>query len=55
MDATTGRVLESHNGSKALPPASVTKAATALYAMSALGAGSTFKTRLVATGSIVKG
>ncbi len=55
MDATTGRVLESHNGSKALPPASVTKAATALYAMSALGTEGTFKTRLLATGPVKNG
>ncbi len=55
MDATTGRVLESYNGSKALPPASVTKVATALYAMSALGSENTFKTRLLATGPIKNG
>jgi len=55
MDAITGRVLESHNGSKALPPASVTKAATALYALSALGGDARFKTRLLATGPVQSG
>lgn len=55
MDAVTGAVLESYNGSKTLPPASVTKAATALYALSTLGSEATFKTRLLATGPIKNG
>ncbi len=55
MDAQTGEVLDSYNGSKTLPPASVAKAATALYALSALGAETTFKTRLRATGPIENG
>ncbi len=55
MDALTGAVLESYKGSKALPPASVTKAATALYVLDALGADTTFKTRLLATGKIKDG
>lgn len=55
MDAVTGQVLESYNGDKSLPPASVTKAATALYVLSALGATTTFKTRLLATGPIENG
>jgi len=55
MDAITGQVLESHNGSKTLPPASVTKAATALYAMHNLGTEATFKTNLIATGPIRNG
>lgn len=55
MDALTGTVLESHNGAKALPPASVAKVATALYALSALGENTTFKTRLLATGPIENG
>lgn len=55
MDALTGVVLESYNGSKTLPPASVAKIATTLYALSALGAETTFKTRLLATGPIDNG
>jgi D-alanyl-D-alanine carboxypeptidase/D-alanyl-D-alanine-endopeptidase (penicillin-binding protein 4) len=55
MDAVTGQVLESYNGDKNLPPASVAKAATALYALSALGPASTFTTRLLATGPIENG
>jgi D-alanyl-D-alanine carboxypeptidase/D-alanyl-D-alanine-endopeptidase (penicillin-binding protein 4) len=55
MDALTGEVLDSYKGSKKLPPASVLKAATALYALSALGPETTFKTRLIATGPISNG
>jgi len=55
MDAVTGAVLESYNGSKTLPPASVAKVATTLYALSTLGADTTFKTRLLATGPISNG
>ena len=55
MDAQTGQVLESYKGAKSLPPASVTKVATALYALDALGADTTFKTRLLITGPIKDG
>ncbi len=55
MDALTGTVIESYNGSKTLPPASVAKAATALYALSVLGTETTYKTRLRATGPIENG
>jgi len=55
MDALTGEVLESYKGSKPMPPASVAKVGTTLYALSALGAAATFKTRLIATGSIESG
>jgi serine-type D-Ala-D-Ala carboxypeptidase/endopeptidase (penicillin-binding protein 4) len=55
MDALTGEVLESYNGSKTMPPASVAKVGTTLYALSALGAAATFKTRLIATGPIESG
>ncbi len=54
-DAETGEVLESWNPDLALPPASVTKAITAVYAFEALGGGHRFKTRVLATGPIVKG
>lgn len=54
-DARTGRVLEAHNPDLALPPASVVKALTALYALEAPGAGHRFVTRLVATGPVSGG
>jgi D-alanyl-D-alanine carboxypeptidase/D-alanyl-D-alanine-endopeptidase (penicillin-binding protein 4) len=51
----TGRVLEEHAGSTGLPPASVTKAITALYALDSLGPDYRFTTRLVATGVLDNG
>ena len=55
VDVKTGFVLEEHNGATGLPPASVVKAVTALYALSVLGADYRFKTRLVATGPVSNG
>lgn len=55
MDALNGNILEHYNASATLPPASVTKAATALYALTALGANTAFKTRVLATGPIKSG
>ncbi len=54
-DARTGQVLEARNPVLALPPASVTKAITAMYALENLGADYRFRTRLVATGPVVNG
>ncbi|KIN74900.1 D-alanyl-D-alanine carboxypeptidase/D-alanyl-D-alanine endopeptidase [Sulfitobacter guttiformis] len=54
-DAATGKTLETHDAAIARPPASVTKAITALYALDALGAGHRFETRLLATGGVVNG
>ena len=54
-DAKTGKVLESRNASMTLPPASVTKAVTALYALDRLGAKYRFRTRLVADGTVTNG
>ncbi len=51
-DARTGEVLETLNPVRPLPPASVAKAVTALYALETLGPGFRFETRLVATGPI---
>lgn len=51
-DAATGAVLEAREENTPLPPASVTKAVTALYAMERLGAGRRFATRLLATGPL---
>lgn len=54
-EAGTGRVLEEHEGDAGLPPASVTKALTALYALDSLGAEYRFTTRLIATGVLDNG
>lgn len=54
-DTATGRGLEGHAQTRARPPASVTKAVTALYALDVLGADHRFETRLIATGGIVNG
>ena len=54
-DARTGRVLEARAPDAALPPASVVKALTALYALEAPGPGHRFATRLVATGPVSGG
>ena len=54
-DARTGLVLESGNARLGLPPASVTKAVTALYALATLGEEHRFYTELRATGAISGG
>lgn len=54
-DAGTGQVLESRKPRAGLPPASVTKAVTALYALATLGATHRFYTELVATGPVSGG
>lgn len=54
-DARTGEVLEQIDGGEALPPASVTKAVTALYALDALGGAHRFVTRIFATGPVSEG
>ncbi|WP_271948330.1 D-alanyl-D-alanine carboxypeptidase/D-alanyl-D-alanine-endopeptidase [Ruegeria faecimaris] len=54
-DADTGTVLEAYGGDRGLPPASVGKALTALYALNVLGADYRFETALVAEGPIENG
>ena len=54
-DAQTGEVLDSHLPDTAVPPASVTKAVTAVYALEALGPDHRFVTRLLATAPVVDG
>ncbi len=54
-DAKTGRVLEAVNGAEPLPPASVAKAITALYALEHLGQGFRFGTRLLTGGPVRDG
>lgn len=55
FDLQTGEVKEDIAGSKAQPPASVTKAFTALYAIEALGEEHAFKTRIFAEGEVRDG
>lgn len=54
-DAKSGNVLEEMAPTLGMPPASVTKAVTALYALDTLGAEHRFETRLIATGGINDG
>jgi D-alanyl-D-alanine carboxypeptidase/D-alanyl-D-alanine-endopeptidase (penicillin-binding protein 4) len=55
IDVKTGKVLEGHGAGSALPPASVMKAITALYALETLGEDYRFETRLIATGPVTDG
>ena len=54
-DALTGEILDQHDADIPQPPASVTKAVTALYALEGLGANYRFQTRLFAKGAISDG
>jgi serine-type D-Ala-D-Ala carboxypeptidase/endopeptidase (penicillin-binding protein 4) len=54
-DAATGRVIESEGADVAVPPASVTKMVTSLYALETLGPAFRFVTRVMATGPVVDG
>ncbi len=54
-DARTGEIFEQIEGDVAVPPASVTKAVTALYALDVLGGTFRFVTRLFATGPVEDG
>jgi D-alanyl-D-alanine carboxypeptidase/D-alanyl-D-alanine-endopeptidase (penicillin-binding protein 4) len=53
--AETGLWLETKQASVGTPPASVTKAITALYALDALGPEHRFETKVYATGGVVNG
>lgn len=55
MDVTTGEMREAGQADLGLPPASVAKALTALYAMDALGEGHRFSTTVLATGPVTEG
>ncbi|MFU8836506.1 MAG: D-alanyl-D-alanine carboxypeptidase/D-alanyl-D-alanine-endopeptidase [Roseovarius sp.] len=55
VDPATGQVLEEGDGTTALPPASVSKALTALYALDTLGPAHRFETRLIAAGPVENG
>lgn len=54
-DAETGAQVEEYGGGQGLPPASVAKALTALYALDVLGADYRFETALMADGPIENG
>jgi D-alanyl-D-alanine carboxypeptidase/D-alanyl-D-alanine-endopeptidase (penicillin-binding protein 4) len=54
-ETASGRLLESRSGTTLQPPASVTKAVTALYALDVLGASHRFRTSVLATGGISNG
>ena len=55
VDGKTGEVLEARNPDLALPPASVAKAVTSLYALEKLGSKFRFATRVLATGPVSSG
>ncbi|MBL3571129.1 D-alanyl-D-alanine carboxypeptidase/D-alanyl-D-alanine-endopeptidase [Rhodovulum sulfidophilum] len=55
VDVETGTLLEAHKPLLGLPPASVAKSVTALYALDALGPEFRFSTRLIATGPVTGG
>ncbi|MEM8776031.1 MAG: D-alanyl-D-alanine carboxypeptidase/D-alanyl-D-alanine-endopeptidase [Pseudomonadota bacterium] len=54
-DVQSGILLEASSAKAGLPPASVTKVLTALYALDVLGENFRFETRLVATGPVENG
>ncbi|AJE48293.1 D-alanyl-D-alanine carboxypeptidase/D-alanyl-D-alanine endopeptidase [Celeribacter indicus] len=54
-EAATGEMLEVRNPLLRLPPASVAKTVTALYALDHLGAEHRFVTRVIATGPVREG
>ncbi len=54
-DAATGALIEAHAADVPLPPASVAKVPTALFALEMLGGSHRFRTRVRVTGPIVDG
>ncbi len=55
MDMASGAILDARAPEVPLPPASVAKTITALYALDRLGAAHRFRTQLVATGPVRDG
>lgn len=55
LDAATGAVLEALGESQVVPPASVLKTITSLFALDRLGEGHRWTTRVLATGPVVQG
>jgi D-alanyl-D-alanine carboxypeptidase/D-alanyl-D-alanine-endopeptidase (penicillin-binding protein 4) len=54
FDIETGEVIEAHQPDTPLPPASVSKAPTALYALNGLGLEHSFVTRIRARGGTIR-
>ena len=54
-DAATGAVLEQSGADKPMPPASVCKAVTSLYALEKLGPDHRFATRVMRVGAVTNG
>lgn len=54
-DPKSGEILESYQADTSLPPASVAKAITAMYALEHLGPAHRFQTRLITTGPVENG
>lgn len=55
IDTSTGEIIDEHEGHTGLPPASVVKALTALYALDVLGPAHRFETCLLGTGHLEDG
>ncbi|WP_333831152.1 D-alanyl-D-alanine carboxypeptidase/D-alanyl-D-alanine endopeptidase [Pararhodobacter sp.] len=55
LDAQSGTILEEHGADQPLPPASVAKAPSALFAIHALGMEHRFITRVLARGGAIAG
>lgn len=55
IDSATGAVLAERDAEVAVPPASVAKAVTALYALDRLGPDFRFRTRVLITGPVIDG
>lgn len=55
IDLQSGAIVESKSPLLRLPPASVAKAVTSLYALDKLGPGFRFETRVIATGPVANG
>lgn len=54
-EVATGRILESFNPETGVPPASVAKTITSLFALEHMGADHRFATRVLATGPMTQG
>lgn len=55
IDARTGRVLDERDAATPMPPGSVAKVVTTLYALDRLGAAHRFVTRVIGTGPVADG
>lgn len=55
IDVSTGEILDAYRGAVPMPPASVTKVLTTLYALDTLGDNFKFATTVFATGPVVGG